>query len=137
MSSHKRIRAANGYVYVLTHPAYPGHVKIGYTTQPIERRIAQLSTGSPVPFRLAYAAKLPNPQGVERVLHAKYAAFRVSYSGRQSGGAEWFKVTEDTVRSDIESQSQHIRKRTAREKMTKEYEKWIDDHSVILDYILH
>lgn len=47
-------------VYVLTNPAMPGLVKIGYTTHAdANTRIAQLyTTGVPVPFELQFACKV-------------------------------------------------------------------------------
>lgn len=67
-------------VYVLTNPAMPGFVKIGYTTaEDAAVRIAQLySTGVPFPFKLEFAAKVSNPDEVERALHVAFAPQRVN-----------------------------------------------------------
>lgn len=50
-------------VYVLTNPAVPGLVKIGYTIQEdANARIGQLyTTGVPVPFKLEFACKGSQP----------------------------------------------------------------------------
>ena len=67
-------------VYVLTNPAMPGLVKIGYTSaDDAAVRIAQLySTGVPFPFKLEFAAKVPNPDEVERALHRAFAPSRLN-----------------------------------------------------------
>lgn len=67
-------------VYVLSNPAMPGLVKIGYTTQDdANTRIGQLyTTGVPVPFELEFACKVRNPEEVERALHIAFAPHRIN-----------------------------------------------------------
>lgn len=67
-------------VYVLSNPAMPGLVKIGYTTQSdANTRIGQLyGTGVPVPFQLDFACKVPNAEEVERALHIAFAPQRIN-----------------------------------------------------------
>jgi hypothetical protein len=67
-------------VYILTNPAMPGLVKIGYSSQDeATKRIAQLyTTGVPVPFRLEFACKVPNPDEVEKALHIAFAPHRIN-----------------------------------------------------------
>ena len=67
-------------VYVLTNPAMPGLVKIGYTTQDdANTRIGQLyTTGVPVPFELEFACKVKNPDEVEKALHIAFAPHRIN-----------------------------------------------------------
>lgn len=67
-------------VYVLTNPAMPGLVKIGYTTQEdANTRIGQLyTTGVPVPFKLEFACKVRNAEEVERALHLAFAPNRIN-----------------------------------------------------------
>jgi hypothetical protein len=68
------------YVYVLTNPAMPGMVKIGYTDQSdLNVRIGQLyTTGVPVPFDVAYAAQVENARQVEDALHTAFGPNRVN-----------------------------------------------------------
>jgi hypothetical protein len=68
------------YVYVLTNPAMPSIVKIGYTDQEdLSIRIAQLyTTGVPVPFEVAFAALVENAQTVEDALHTAFAPQRLN-----------------------------------------------------------
>ncbi len=67
-------------VYVLTNPAMPGLVKIGYTNQSdANTRIAQLyTTGVPVPFELKYACKVQNAEEVEKALHLAFSPNRIN-----------------------------------------------------------
>jgi T5orf172 domain len=67
-------------VYVLTNPAMPGLVKIGYTTQDdANTRIGQLyTTGVPVPFELEFACKVKNAEEVEKALHIAFSPYRIN-----------------------------------------------------------
>jgi hypothetical protein len=67
-------------VYVLTNPAMPGLVKIGFTTQEdTNTRVAQLyTTGVPVPFSLEFACRVPNGAEVERAFHVAFGPNRVN-----------------------------------------------------------
>ena len=68
-----------GYVYVLSNPAMPDLVKIGFTTQDdINVRLRELfSTGVPAPFQVEYACKLPDYRKVESALHRAFHPQRV------------------------------------------------------------
>ena len=64
-------------VYVLTNPAMPGRVKIGYTTQDdVQVRMKQLhTTGVPEPFECAMAVQVKDGQAktLEKALHTAFA----------------------------------------------------------------
>ena len=64
-------------VYVLTNPAMPGFVKIGYTTQEdVQARMKQLhTTGVPEPFECAIAVQVKKGQAkaLEKALHTAFA----------------------------------------------------------------
>ena len=63
-----------GVVYVLTNPAMPGYVKIGHTSQPIEKRMRSLGgTNVPCPFECAAAWEFKDARAVERALHDAFA----------------------------------------------------------------
>jgi hypothetical protein len=67
-------------VYVLTNPAMPGLVKIGYTSQEeAGSRIAQLyTTGVPVPFTIEFACRVDNAEDVEKALHIAFSPNRIN-----------------------------------------------------------
>lgn len=70
-------------IYVLTNEAMPGLVKIGLTTDSVESRISNLSSGSavPLPFECHYAAEIPehmNLEKVEKTLHQLFSEHRVN-----------------------------------------------------------
>jgi len=67
-------------IYVLTNPAMPGLVKIGYTSQnDAKTRIDQLyTTGVPVPFEIAYACKVARAGDLEKAFHAAFAPQRIN-----------------------------------------------------------
>ena len=67
-------------VYVLSNPAMPNLIKIGYTTHSDAHiRIGQLfTTGVPVPFKLEYACSTDKPEEVEKALHTAFAPYRLN-----------------------------------------------------------
>lgn len=67
-------------VYVLTNPAMPNLVKIGWTRDDdANLRIGQLyTTGVPVPFKLEYACRVTNGKDVEDALHRAFAPYQVN-----------------------------------------------------------
>ena len=67
-------------VYVLTNPAMPGLVKIGYTdSEDANARITALyTTGVPVPFKLEFACRVENAEEVENALHLAFAPNRIN-----------------------------------------------------------
>ena len=68
-----------GIVYVLTNPAMPGIVKIGKTTREVGARLDELySTGVPLPFECAYAARVSDESGVEQAFHRAFGPYRVN-----------------------------------------------------------
>ena len=68
---------AEGIVYVLTNPAMPGMVKIGRTSREMEARLSELySTGVPLPFECAYAARVSDENKVERAFHQAFGPYR-------------------------------------------------------------
>lgn len=69
-----------GYVYLLSNPAMPGMVKIGFTCGETEKRVAELSssTSVPLPFVMEYEVFTENPQKYEVMIHEKLKKYRVS-----------------------------------------------------------
>jgi len=68
-----------GIVYVLTNPAMPGMVKIGKTGREVEVRLNDLyTTGVPLPFECAYAAKVADMDRVESAFHDAFGPYRVN-----------------------------------------------------------
>jgi hypothetical protein len=68
-----------GIVYVLTNPALPGIVKIGKTTRVVSARLNELySTGVPLPFKCAYAARVEDESKVERAFHQAFGPDRIN-----------------------------------------------------------
>lgn len=65
------------------------HIKIGYTTQDIEKRIKQLNTGSVQ--NISLLGWIYGNKAKEKELHVKFAQSRVRYNG------EWFEPTEDLL----------------------------------------
>ncbi len=67
-----------GIIYILTHPAMPGLVKIGKTFRgSTEARMVELyASGVPVPFDCVYAAKVKDAEAVENALHNAFAPYR-------------------------------------------------------------
>lgn len=75
-----------GNVYFVTEGSY---IKIGYTSQEVEKRIRQLNTGSI--HTLYVLGWINGDKKTEKYLHTKFASSRVRYN------AEWFEATEDLL----------------------------------------
>jgi hypothetical protein len=59
-----------GWVYVISNPAMPGLVKVGFSLKDPTLRALELDgTGIPHPFRVEYEALVPNPRIVEQRAH--------------------------------------------------------------------
>ena len=68
-----------GIVYILTNPAMPKMVKIGKTGRQVETRLNDLyTTGVPLPFECAYAAKVEDMDQVEKAFHRAFEPYRVN-----------------------------------------------------------
>ncbi len=77
----------NGYIYLLSNPKMSGLLKIGFSTRPVEERVAELSsaTGVPAPFELEAYFLSTEPEVHEQQIHAKLAAHRIK-------GKEFFEL---------------------------------------------
>lgn len=84
-----------GFIYILSHEAMPGLLKIGVTSGPVEKRTAEIAsaTGVPGPFKIE--KKFPvylNPRAVERKVHAALGPYRIV------GNREFFRISvEDAI----------------------------------------
>lgn len=75
-----------GYIYGVTHPAHPGHVKIGKSINP-KGRLQQYNTGDPQRgYVLAFALPTLNMHQAELVAHRRLAGLRVE-------NTEWFTIS--------------------------------------------
>ena len=79
-------------VYILTNPAMPNLVKIGFTEN-IEERLRQLSShaGVPIPFECFYACEVKNAEIVENGLHDGFKDFRINPR------REFFKIDPERI----------------------------------------
>ena len=88
-----------GIVYVLSNPAMPGLVKIGFTEQDgYDERVMNLyTTGVPLPFVCELAWRVANPRQCESMLHNEFSEYRVN------NDREFFRVSPQEVRSVLEA----------------------------------
>ena len=87
-----------GFVYLLTNAAMPNFVKIGLTRKDdVTGRVRDLDTTSmPLPFEIAYHARVPHCAKLERVLHKVFADKRVRHN------REFFTANPDLARLIID-----------------------------------
>lgn len=80
-----------GWVYILTNPAFKeGMIKIGFTSRDTpQQRADELSgaTGVPSKFEVAWAARMPDAQSVERTVH------RLLRHKRSNSNREFFECS--------------------------------------------
>ena len=88
----------NSWVYVLSNPATPGILKIGYTNNTPEERAIQLSnaTGVPLPYEVQYAYSCWNGLEMEKDVHERLHEYRLSNQ------REFFQVDFEEAREVIE-----------------------------------
>ena len=90
-----------GYIYVVVNPLITDYVKIG-RTKTVANRVKQLSTGSPVDYKVLHSELVINASQVECRLH------RVFDNVRQKG--EWFKISDiEKIKKEINSIQDEIR----------------------------
>lgn len=77
-----------GYVYGVTHPAWPGHVKIGKTTLP-KKRLSNYNAGCPHRmFKYAFKIAVANCHAAEAAAHNRLLTWNVA-------GTEWYRIHPD------------------------------------------
>jgi len=71
---------ADQWVYILSNPALPNMLKIGYTKNEPEVRAKQISaaTGVALPYKVEWAFQCFNGEQLEQEVHAKLATYRVN-----------------------------------------------------------
>jgi hypothetical protein len=76
-----------GYLYVLSNEQMAGVVKIGFSTRPVEERVAELNSGTAVPAPFVIEGIFPSiaPERHERGVHDLLATTRLP-------GREFFRV---------------------------------------------
>lgn len=85
LQARSKLRGLGQYVYVITNPAWPNHVKIGRTIGNPDKRLMSFNTGDPL-RRYAFATLVEVDDAVEaeRALHERFAMQRVD--------GEWFEM---------------------------------------------
>jgi hypothetical protein len=83
------MKAPVGRVYVLSNPAMPGLLKIGYTMNTVEGRVKELSlaTGVPTQFSIEYQVECRDPAGLEAHAHTFFQ------NKRYNGNREFFSIS--------------------------------------------
>ncbi|GHT85322.1 hypothetical protein FACS1894137_09460 [Spirochaetia bacterium] len=87
-----------GIVYLLSNPAMPEIIKIGFTTRDnLDDRLQELFTTSvPVPFECEYACKVNDCKSVEDALHIAFGPHRIHPK------REFFKIEPDQAIAILE-----------------------------------
>ena len=87
----------DSWVYVLSNPAQPGILKIGYTSNTPEERARQLSnaTGVALPYVVEYTYSCWNGLELEKDIHERLNEYRLSKQ------REFFQVDLDEVKEII------------------------------------
>jgi hypothetical protein len=86
------------WVYILTNPAIPEMIKIGYTTLDPYERAVQISRGTGVPlgYEVCWAYKCYKGERIEKEVHKYFKKQRVSPT------REFFRVDAELAKSVIE-----------------------------------
>ena len=74
-----------GFIYGVTHPAFPGYVKIGHTNSP-RARLQKYNTGCPHrAYELAFTIFVTDQYAAEQLAFKRLAGSRIH-------GTEWFAI---------------------------------------------
>ena len=85
-----------GHIYILTNPAMPEFVKIGYTRKETRLRASELSnTSVPLPYEVYYEELVEYPSVIERLIHSQLNNYRVSPD------REFFKVKPEHAEEEL------------------------------------
>lgn len=79
------MKRTSGYLYVLSHPDWPGIVKIGCSRDPI-RRLKGLNGMVPVPYKMEWHTKARDMHKAEAFVHWRLRGCRI-------GNSEFFKLS--------------------------------------------
>jgi len=83
-----------GWVYVISNPAMPSIVKIGYSSKDPKLRAEELyTTGVPRPFEVNYSLLVDNPYALEQHVHKSLKHI--------NDGKEWFKCSAEEAIATI------------------------------------
>jgi hypothetical protein len=84
------------WVYVITNPAMPGLVKVGFTDRDPKMRAQELTgTGLPLPYLVRHSVQVRDGRLVERAAHAALSSHHV--------GKEWFRCSVEVACSAVDS----------------------------------
>jgi len=72
-----------GYVYVISNPAMPRYIKVGFSTKDPALRATEFNTASPEDYVVDYEVLIDDPRMVEKEVHQKLDFLRT--------GKEWFE----------------------------------------------
>lgn len=87
-------KPADGWVYVIANPAWPGYVKIG-TALDLKDRLKVYNTSSPFrDFEVTAAARFKDRRAAERRLHGELRGLRV-------GRTEWYQLHPADARNHL------------------------------------
>lgn len=75
-----------GWVYIISNPAMPGLIKIGYSLKdPVLRAEELNNTGAPLPYKVEYELLVFDPRDVEQRVHNRISGL--------CEGKEWFRCS--------------------------------------------
>lgn len=87
---------SEGYLYCMTNEAFPGLVKVGFTTRTPDERAKELNhTGLPHKFKVEFAKLIPTD--VEEKEKAMHKVLSI-YGERVNTDREFFRIQKDRVR---------------------------------------
>lgn len=76
--------SAKGWVYIISNPAMPGILKIGFSLKDPELRAQELAnTGIPHAYAVEYEILIENPREIEQLAHKRLH--------KKREGKEWFR----------------------------------------------
>lgn len=106
-----------GHVYILANSSMPGLLKVGFTENSVQDRMAQLNTtGVPSPFELVHSVEVDDPHKVEANIHESLAHSRLDK------GREFFRISRETAIAVVDEKSEPFATRLRAERVRRNAE---------------
>ena len=132
----KLLKMTTGYIYCFSNRSMSGVLKIGMTERTPKLRLREANASDtwrpPTPYKIEFAKKVSNPLKKEKTLHILLE----QYTDRIHPRREFFRVSQEEVRTFFDLMDGEIWVETPEEKEDEDEDEKSDDEKSDEDYLL-